>query len=165
MFTNLESCSLDKVADYLNIEFTHHKAKDDALVCLEVFNYMTKDLKELTVDSIEAKLQTDIRDIKNKKEVSESNSNLNLEEVSRYKNIFKKKVDIDSIKPQYENIDRNNPVNGFVFVFTGDLKIFKSRKDAMQQVVNLGGKLGKSVTRSTDYLVCGETDLLATKGK
>lgn len=165
VFTNLESYSLDKIADYLNIEFTHHKAKDDALVCLELFNYMIKDLKELTIDSIEEKLQTDIKDIKNNKEVSESSNNFNLEEVNRYKNIFKKKVDIDSIKPQYENIDTNNPVNGYVFVFTGDLKIFKSRKDAMQQVVNLGGKLGKNVTKSTDYLVCGETDLQATRGK
>lgn len=164
MFTNLESYSLNKIADYLNIEFTHHKAKDDALVCLEIFNHMTKDLEELTVTSIEKKLQTDIRDIKNTKEIPE-NHNLNLEEVNRYKNIFKKKVDIDSIKPQYENIDTNNPVNGFVFVFTGDLKKFKSKADAMQQVVNLGGKLGKSVTKSTDYLVCGETDLQATRGK
>lgn len=165
VFTNLESYSLDKIADYLNIEFTHHKAKDDALVCLEIFNHMTKDLEELTVESIEEKLQTDIKDIKNKKEVSESNNAVNLEKVNRYKNIFKNKVDIDSIKPQYENIDINNPVCGCVFVFTGNLKIFKSRADAMQQVVNLGGKLGKNVTKSTDYLVCGETDLQATRGK
>ena len=44
-----------------------------------------------------------------------------------------------------------------ICVFTGTLERMK-RKDAMQSVVNLGGKCGDSVTVDTDYLIMGKQD-------
>lgn len=47
------------------------------------------------------------------------------------------------------------PLEGKVFVFTGELKSM-SRGEAEAMVVSLGGKAGSSVTKATDYVVVGE---------
>lgn len=48
----------------------------------------------------------------------------------------------------------DNPCNGKVFVFTGDLKRL-SRREAMQEVISRGGLCRGTVTRKTNYLVEG----------
>lgn len=48
-----------------------------------------------------------------------------------------------------------------IFVFTGTLE-HKTRKEAMQMVVNLGGLCGDRVTKQTDFLVLGNTDYCKT---
>jgi len=60
-----------------------------------------------------------------------------------------------------DDIDDDNPLFGITVVFTGALTTMV-RKDAMQEVVNRGGILGQSLTKSTDLLVVGETDMLAS---
>lgn len=47
------------------------------------------------------------------------------------------------------------PLQGKVFVFTGELKTM-SRSEAEALVESLGGKAGSSVTKATDYVVVGE---------
>ena len=51
-------------------------------------------------------------------------------------------------------------------VFTGTLERML-RKDAMQAVVDLGGQVGNSVTKKTNYLILGNNDYcpLITEGK
>lgn len=68
-----------------------------------------------------------------------------------------RKIDIEKIIPDTENIDSANPIFDKVVVFTGTLSKM-SRKDAMQLVVNCGGELGNSVTKKTNFLVLGNND-------
>ena len=72
-----------------------------------------------------------------------------------------KYIDIKNITPDTENIDEDNSCYDNEFVFTGTLEKM-NRKDAMQLVVNLGGKLGNSVTKKTNFLVMGELDYSRT---
>lgn len=63
-------------------------------------------------------------------------------------------IDIKSIHPTEVEIDEDNFFFNRHVVFTGKLEKM-IRKDAMQIVVNLGGILDKSVTKSTNYLILG----------
>lgn len=79
--------------------------------------------------------------------------------------------DFDSFKSSYshsqlhakdvtattDNFDTNHPLYGKLCVFTGTLEKM-ARKDAMQLVVNLGGKCGDNVTAKTNYLILGNND-------
>lgn len=53
--------------------------------------------------------------------------------------------------------DTSHPLYGKVCVFTGALEKM-TRKEAMQLVVDLGGIIGDSVTKKTNYLVLGNND-------
>lgn len=66
-------------------------------------------------------------------------------------------VNIDSIVSEYTDFDESHPLYQKVCVFTGALDKM-SRKNAMQAVVNIGGLLGKGVTKETNYLILGNND-------
>lgn len=51
---------------------------------------------------------------------------------------------------------RYGPLKGKTFVFTGTLKSYP-RAEAEKKVQELGGKIGSSVTRKTDFVVLGES--------
>lgn len=53
--------------------------------------------------------------------------------------------------------DESHPLYGKVCVFTGTLEKMP-RKDAMQLVVDVGGIVGNSVTKKTNYLILGNND-------
>lgn len=61
------------------------------------------------------------------------------------------------IKTNKTDFDETHPIYGKLCVFTGKLEKM-SRADAMQIVVNLGGKIGASVTSKTDFLILGNND-------
>lgn len=69
------------------------------------------------------------------------------------------KIDYDSIKAtDSDAIDGTNPFFGKECIFTSTLENFV-RKDAMQEVVNRGGTIGKgSVTKRTNFLVVGSLE-------
>ncbi len=56
-----------------------------------------------------------------------------------------------------ENFDETHPLYGKICVFTGALEKM-NRKEAMQCVVDLGGLVGDSVTKKTNYLILGNND-------
>lgn len=76
-------------------------------------------------------------------------------------------IKISEIVPTVDNFDENHPLYNKKVVFTGSLKIDDEkslhRKDAMQAVVNLGGKLSSTVSKNTNYLVTGEFELATLK--
>ena len=59
------------------------------------------------------------------------------------------------------SFDETSPIFNRVFVFTGKLDRMP-RRDAMQIVVDLGGKCGDKVTKTTNYLVLGCNDYCTT---
>lgn len=84
------------------------------------------------------------------------------DDIESFQNSFKKKR---SYRPHAADIsadsdvefDETHPLYGKVCVFTGVLENMV-RKEAMQKVVNLGGLVGDSVTKKTNYLILGNND-------
>lgn len=72
-----------------------------------------------------------------------------------------RRLDISNIAPTCDDIDPSHPLYGRICVFTGKLERML-RKDAMQLVVNLGGEIGDSVTKKTNYLILGNNDYCST---
>lgn len=66
-------------------------------------------------------------------------------------------VKASDITTNNRQFDESSPVFGKLFVFTGTLEKMV-RKDAMQVVVDMGGKCGDSITKKTNYLVLGNND-------
>ncbi len=50
---------------------------------------------------------------------------------------------------------KENPFNGCVVVATGKLMNF-TRDEISSKILELGGMPGSSVTKKTNYLICGE---------
>lgn len=62
-----------------------------------------------------------------------------------------------NITTEQTDFDTTHPLYGKVCVFTGTLEKM-TRKEAMQLVVDLGGIIGDSVTKKTNFLVLGNND-------
>lgn len=50
---------------------------------------------------------------------------------------------------------KNNPFAGYTIVATGKLENF-TRDGINSKIISLGATAGSSVTKKTDYLICGE---------
>ncbi len=66
-------------------------------------------------------------------------------------------IDLNSTVSQNDNIDETHPLYGMNCAFTGTLEKMK-RAEAMQLVVNVGGKPQKDLTKTTNFLVVGNFD-------
>lgn len=87
--------------------------------------------------------------------------------VSEFVNAFnasykhKAKLRAESITADVTEFDETHPLYGKTCVFTGTLEKMQ-RKEAMQAVVNVGGKVGDNVTKDTNYLILGNNDYCTT---
>lgn len=70
---------------------------------------------------------------------------------------FCNKLGIPIISNTDRNVDENNVLYGKICVFTGTLERM-SRKQAEEIVTNIGGIIGKGVTKKTNYLILGNND-------
>lgn len=66
-------------------------------------------------------------------------------------------IDLNNIVPQTDSIDETHPLYGMNCAFTGTLEKMK-RSDAMQLVVNFGGKPQSVLNKETNYLIVGNFD-------
>lgn len=73
----------------------------------------------------------------------------------------KNKFFAKGIQASTTEFDESSPVYEKVFVFTGTLERM-TRKEAMQFVVDSGGKCGDGVNRNANYLVLGNNDYCTT---
>lgn len=69
----------------------------------------------------------------------------------------KKKTSSKDIITVKSDFDETHPLFDKLCVFTGTLEKMR-REEAMQIVVNLGGYVGNSVTKKTNYLILGNND-------
>ena len=69
-------------------------------------------------------------------------------------NNLRKEVNIMTSKPTVA-VSTDNPFAGKTIVATGTLKNF-TRDAITEEIINLGGKVGSSVTKNTDFLIAGE---------
>ncbi len=76
------------------------------------------------------------------------------------------KISASDIVCQKEILNSNHPFYGKKIVFTGNL-LSMSRKDAMQEVVNLGGIITTAVSSKTNFLIVGQQDkaIVGSDGK
>ena len=69
-------------------------------------------------------------------------------------------------KPEdYIKETSGSPVDGKTFVVTGDVHIFKNRKDVEVKIEELGGKLSGSVSKKTDYLINNDIESTSSKNQ
>lgn len=66
--------------------------------------------------------------------------------------------------PQITNTVNSN-LAGKTFVITGSLNKFANRKDAIEKIESLGGKVSGSVSKKTDYLVNNDINFTSGKNK
>lgn len=65
-----------------------------------------------------------------------------------------------------ENITTSdNTLNGLSFVITGDLNIFKNRKELQSKIEVMGGKVTTSVSSKTSYLINNDINSSSSKNK
>ncbi|MDR1001473.1 MAG: NAD-dependent DNA ligase LigA [Clostridiales bacterium] len=57
------------------------------------------------------------------------------------------------------------PLEGLVFVITGDLVNYKNRRELQKHIESLGGKVTSSVTSKTNYLINNDRDSASAKNK
>lgn len=113
----------------LGIEVTkEHRASHDCIATKEVF----EKLKEVAIDKY-GDIETFV------KAFSHNN------------------VKAGDISSQNTTYDITHPLYGKTCVFTGTLEKMV-RRDAMQAVVNIGGKIGDNVTKETNFLILGNND-------
>ena len=70
------------------------------------------------------------------------------------------KLNANDLHAQTDEFDISHPLYGKLCVFTGTLSRM-TRAEAMQAVLNLGGKNGNGLTKKTDFLVVGSSEYSA----
>ncbi len=139
----LPSYSLDTVSEHLGITFKHHDAEEDAVACAKVALRACSQLGVGTIEDAAAKIEV-------------ASGQLS---PGTYKPPGAKRssLTLGHIVPATDELDPDHPFFERTVVFTGTLRSMV-RKDAMQKVVNCGGRCAGSVGSSTNYLVLGDQD-------
>lgn len=129
IFPDYKNHKLKTLCKNLNIDLPVHRSLSDATAALHVFNHCKKV-------------------IENSIGIDNFISNLN-----------KKKPGLkaNQIAATIDNFDYDHPLFDKYCTFTGTLSKI-TRQEAMQLVVNLGGKCQDNVTKNTNYLILGIQD-------
>ena len=152
VWPGLPSYRLGFVAHRLGVEFEHHKAVDDAFACAEVFRLAYRDSQATSFKNLVDRLGMEFGLLYPGGYVP---ARLPCEtHACKQRSAQCRPQDI---VPSSDQFDRSHPLFGRTVVFTGTLESMV-RADAMQKVVDVGGRCGNSVTKVTDYLVVGCPD-------
>lgn len=131
LFPEFEHHRLRDMADYFGIERTKgHRASHDCLTTLRVF----EELRRVAIEKYGS-----------------------LDEFLKAIKYVHPKLDARTVTTENTDFDETHPLFGKSCVFTGTLDKML-RKDAMQAVVNVGGKVENGVTNKTNYLILGNND-------
>jgi DNA polymerase-3 subunit epsilon len=146
MWSSLISHSLDMIADHLGIKFTHHKPEDDAIACSQIAIRACREAGVTSLSELAEKLE-----FLNGRLYSSGYKAARSHLPSYYD------INLDEIVSSTDEFDPAHDFYDKTLVFTGKLDSV-TRKEAMQKVVDVGGKCSKSVNRSTNFLVTGQQD-------
>lgn len=135
LFPDFKHHRLKDMADHYNIERTkEHRATHDCLTTIKVFEA----LKGTAIEKY-GSIDAFIKAIK----------------------YHKPKLDARTLSAENIEFDVTHPLYGKSCVFTGTLERMQ-RKEAMQAVINVGGKVENGVTNNTNYLILGNNDYCST---
>lgn len=131
LLKSLKHHRLIDLANNYNISVSgNHRLLKDCEITLDVYNSMLKEIIE------------------------------KYESAEKFINSFKRirsNLDIKEIKTDNIEFDISHPLYNQCCVFTGTLAKM-SRREAMQNVVDLGGFCSNSITKETNYLILGNND-------
>ena len=143
---------LDTIAKKLDLLLTHHDALQDSVVCAKVLLKSLEYNNCHSLDNLTRKLEIYLGSLYPSGYRPCSTS------LPKGYHVSKSKISsIKDITPTVDIIDKDNMIYNKRIVFTGTL-LSMTRNEAMQRVVNVGGIIGSSVTKDTDYLVMGIQD-------
>ncbi|ADZ82450.1 exonuclease domain-containing protein [Cellulosilyticum lentocellum] len=147
-FPNLINYRLDTVASYLDIEFNHHHAFEDAHATAVLLNHIFIQNTTSSFEDLHSKLGLTIGKITSSSYTP-----------SGYIKCVKKSSNLSSkdIVPTTSSFDDSHPLYDMTVIFTGTLSSML-RRDAMQKVVDVGGHCKDTVGKSANYLVIGIQD-------
>ncbi|GEL07071.1 exonuclease domain-containing protein [Salisediminibacterium halotolerans] len=144
----LSSYKLSVVADYLDFQFEHHHALEDARASVYIFEKVVNDLGVHSPEELSEKLNMVQGSLyKDGYEPARINK--------RYRNSFSE--DYSLLQAENNEFDSSHPFYNSHVTFTGTLESM-TRKEAAQNIVNLGGHFEKGVTKNTNFLILGDQD-------
>lgn len=148
VWPGLQNYKLNTVCNHLAINFNHHVAEDDAIACAKVLLSAVKENNATTFKD----LTTSIK-MKSGRLFSDGYTPCSVKLPKTNSHVTKLK----DLKPTTSVFDEEHNFYNKKLVFTGTL-ISMSRSEAAQKVVNMGGFVGDSITKDTDFLVMGIQD-------
>jgi DNA polymerase-3 subunit epsilon len=145
---DLPSYALELVADRCGVEFGHHDPGEDARASAEIALRIAADCGATGPPGL-AEL----------KEVRPGRLFPGGYDACSYRRPRSGQAwSVGELRPECGDFDETHPFFAAEIVFTGALESMQ-RKEAMQRVLNAGGKPAAGVTRQTAYLVVGDVDL------
>lgn len=140
------SYSLDRVLDYLGIDFDgHHKADNDSRGCAELL------LKCLEID------ESTLEDLEEKYHFHKGKFAPNTFIAHLTKKNQTKAELLSSLVEHPELVDEGNYFYGKTVCFTGTC-LYGTRKELLQKIKDIGGIPADSVTKKTEVLIVGQQD-------
>lgn len=148
IWPNLINYGLATLSEFLEIKFQHHDAEEDAVACAKVALHA---LRKVGVRSLE-----------------ELTHEIDISKGRLYPGGYKhcgvklKYMRPSEILPATDKFDLSHPFFGKSVVFTGTLRSIV-RREAMQKVVDCGGRCANSMSKNVNYLVMGDQDFSKLK--
>ena len=71
----------------------------------------------------------------------------------------------DNLYSASESKSTNTPINDKIFVITGSLEHFKNRKELVEKIESLNGKVASSISKNTSYLINNDKNSTSSKNK
>jgi len=147
VWPNRINYGLKVVAEFLGIKFVHHDAEEDARACAQIVIEASKRAGADSINELAKRFE-----FKNGQMYPGGHRPL------RYS--FGK---VEKIVPTTDQFDPKHTLFAKTVVFTGKLSSMV-RREAVQRVVNVGGRCSNSVNGMVDFLVLGELDFAKLNG-
>lgn len=141
-WVGLDNYKLNTVCKFLNYQFKHHNAEEDAVACARIL-----------LSAMAYKSAQDVFELTNSIGMA-----IGMLFDGGYNPCsIKSKTEAKKVTAQTNEFDSEHEYFQKKVVFTGTLSSM-TRKEAMQKVVNVGGLIGDTMTEDTDFLVMGMQD-------
>lgn len=149
MWPGLLNYGLDTVSSHLGFTFVHHDPREDAVASAKVAMEALTKAQVSTLGELAAKTELVMGEL--------------YPGGYRPCRLRPQHLRPSSLMPSTSEFRVEHPFFDKLVVFTGTLQSM-IRREAMQCVVDLGGHCANSVTKSTNFLVVGDTDFAKLKG-
>ncbi len=146
------SYRLVHLAEDFDIDLVHHDALSDANAAAQVALHICHHHNAETVEDVGAALGYRLGELTSTGYNPFSNA-----KPDDYRGKYRPKVDLRTLEASGE-IDDGHPLFGTQITFTGTLETM-TRTEAAQAAVDVGAEAQNGITKKTDYLVMGITDL------
>ncbi len=153
MTPDFTSYRLPMLSKSIGFEFKHHDALEDSIACSKLILHALEQSQCRSIEELARQYRVTLGELYPNGYTPCSIS------LSGLRSAPRKSKSITDIRPD-ENATLTGDVTYFEgrrFAVTGSFSSM-SRNEALQQIVNHGGKISNTITRSTDVLVVGEKD-------